>query len=140
MVDALRADPGSIGLTTALGWYATKHSAGVWSTTPPSQFVRVDPERTQAEADALPRREPADLIDGTMTVEATSVVMERDGSPSIAIVTGLLPDGRRAVANSRDPDALLDMTREPWEGRSVEITNDGATNHLSGRTRSAVRS
>ena len=28
MVEVLRADPGSYGLTTALGWYLTKHAAG----------------------------------------------------------------------------------------------------------------
>jgi acetyl-CoA C-acetyltransferase len=130
MVDALRADAGSFGLTTALGWYATKHSVGVWSSRPPERFVRVDPVVTQAEADALPRREPSGLFDGTMTVEATSVVMERDGRPSVAIVAGLLADGRRGLANSRDPDVLTAMTREPWEGRPVDITNDGATNQL----------
>jgi acetyl-CoA C-acetyltransferase len=130
MVDALRADPGSIGLTTALGWYATKHSVGVWSTTPPPRFVRVDPERTQAEADALPRREPVALVEGTMTVEATSVVMERDGNPAIAIVAGLLPDGGRTIANSRDPDVMLDMTREAWEGRVVAVATDGTTNSI----------
>ncbi len=49
MVEALRADPGSVGVTTALGWYATKHSAGVWSTDPPSDgYRRVDPAVTQA--------------------------------------------------------------------------------------------
>jgi acetyl-CoA C-acetyltransferase len=140
MVDALRADPGSIGLTTALGWYATKHSVGVWSTTPPERFVRVDPADTQAEADALPRREPAGLVDGTMTVEATSIVMERDGRPVVAIVAGLLDNGRRALANTNDADTLLAMAREAWEGRTVTIANDGTANRLAGRTRSARRS
>ena len=35
MVDVLRTDPGSKGLVTALGWYITKHSMGVYSTEPP---------------------------------------------------------------------------------------------------------
>src|SRR4029077_5255804 len=35
MVEVLRGDPGSYGLTTALGWYVTKHPAAVWSTRPP---------------------------------------------------------------------------------------------------------
>src|SRR5680860_243911 len=29
MVDACRADPGSIGMVTALGWYVTKHAVGL---------------------------------------------------------------------------------------------------------------
>jgi acetyl-CoA C-acetyltransferase len=130
MVDACRADPGSYGLTTALGWYATKHSVGVWSSRPPERFTRVDPAVTQAEVDALPARVPSGLFEGSMTIEATSVVMERDGSPSVAIVAGLLPDGRRGLANSRDPDVMTAMTREAWEGRTVAVVNDGSTNQV----------
>lgn len=130
MVDACRSDPGSFGLTTALGWYATKHSVGIWSSRPPDSFTRVDPVVCQADVDALPSRRPSGLFDGTMTVEATSVVMERDGSPSVAIVAGLLPDGRRGLANSRDADVMVAMTREPWEGRRVTVRNDGVTNQL----------
>ena len=36
MVGALRADPGSLGLVTGLGWYVTKHSVGIYGTEPPS--------------------------------------------------------------------------------------------------------
>ena len=65
MVEVLRADPASFGCTTALGWYITKHAAGVWSATPPAHgFRRVDPATSQAKVDALPRREPAGLVDG----------------------------------------------------------------------------
>jgi hypothetical protein len=70
------------------------------------------------------------MVDGEMTVEGTSVVMERDGTPSVSIVAGLLPDGSRALANSRDADVMTEMTREPWEGRTVAVTNDGSTNQL----------
>src|SRR4029434_2979729 len=60
MVDACRQDPGSIGMVSALGWYVTKHSIGVYSTAPPERgFSRVDPASTQANVDALPGREPA---------------------------------------------------------------------------------
>ena len=130
MVEACRADPDSLGVTTALGWYATKHSVGVWSSRPPDAFTRVDPAVTQAEADALPRRESAGIFAGTMTIEATSVVMDRDGAPTVAIVTGLRPDGTRGMANSRDVDVMTAMTREAWEGRVVTVGNDGTSNHL----------
>src|SRR5205807_3338043 len=57
MVGRLRADPGSHGLVTALGWFATQHAMGVYSTTPMSgSFRRRSP---QAEVDALPRRSTA---------------------------------------------------------------------------------
>ncbi len=129
MVETLRAEPGAYGLTTALGWYVTKHAAAVWSARPPARPFVVGHD--QERVDALPRREPAGLIETTATVEATSVAFERDGTPSVGIVTALLDDGRRAIANVREADTLRSMTAEPWEGRVVKITNDGATNGLA---------
>jgi acetyl-CoA C-acetyltransferase len=130
MVEACRADPGSLGVTTALGWYATKHSVGVWSSRPPTAFTRVDPAVTQGAADALPGRRSADVFEGPMTIEATSVVMDRDGAPTVAIVAGIRPDGTRGLANSRDADVMHAMTREAWEGRVVTVSHDGTSNHL----------
>jgi acetyl-CoA C-acetyltransferase len=128
MVATLRAQPDAYGLTTALGWYITKHAAAVWSCRPPTMsFVTHHP---QAEVDALPRREPAGLVDAAVTIEATSVSFERDGTPALGIVTGLLEDGRRAIANSRDTDLLQAMTTQTFEGERMKINNDGTANTL----------
>jgi acetyl-CoA C-acetyltransferase len=128
MADALRADPGSHGVTTALGWYVTKHSAGLWSTTPPATgYRRVDPAVTQAIVDAVPGVESAGLVDGPATVEATSVGFDREGNASLGVVAVRVADGRRALATSRDTPFLASLTDEPWEGRSVRLTNDGTT-------------
>jgi acetyl-CoA C-acetyltransferase len=130
MVDVLRARPGAIGLTTALGWYVTKHAAAIWSTRPPAEpFRRID---VQADVDAQPRRPVAGLVETEATIEATSVAFERAGSPSVGIVTALTDDGRRVMANARGSDTLLDMTTSPWENRRVKITNDGTTNQIVG--------
>ncbi|MGH9034110.1 MAG: enoyl-CoA hydratase, partial [Acidimicrobiia bacterium] len=129
MVEACRRDPGSLGLVHALGWYVTKHSVGLYSTAPPARgFARVEPAATQAAVDALPGRELAGSYEGEATVEATAVAFERDGSPSMAIVSLLTPDGRRALANARDPGVMTAMTEEAWEGRTVRLRSDGASN------------
>jgi acetyl-CoA C-acetyltransferase len=131
MVEVLRTDPASCGCTTALGWYVTKHAAAVWSASPPERgFRRVDPATTQARVDPQPRREPAGLIDGGVTIEATSVNFERDGSPVLGIVSALTGDGRRALANTRDPGLLAALTTEAHEGRAARVTNDGTTNTI----------
>jgi acetyl-CoA C-acetyltransferase len=133
MVERLRAEPGAFGLTTALGWYLTKHAAGVWSTRPPAVgFRRVDPDSTQARVDAQPARSSAGLVDGEVVIEATSVAFDRDGTPSTGVVTALLGDGRRAIARCVDVDLLRQLTLEPWEGRTVRVTNDGSTNSVRG--------
>lgn len=132
MVEACRADPGSTGLVHALGWYATKHSVGLYSTVPPARgFTRADPDALQAGVDALPRRDPAGAYAGSATIEATAVAMDRDGSCSYAIVSLLAPDGRRVLATTRDDDTMASMTREPWEGRTLTVTTDGTVNALA---------
>jgi acetyl-CoA C-acetyltransferase len=129
MVERLRARPGDIGLTTALGWYVTKHAAAVWSTRPPTRpFRQIN---VQPVVDAQPTRVPAGLVDLEATIEATSVAFERDGTPSLGILTAITDDGRRVIANARDADTLRDMTVDAWEGRRVKINNDGATNSLA---------
>ncbi len=132
MVEACRADRGSVGYVTALGWYATKHSVGLYSSEPPAAgFRAVDPAQTQAEVDALPKREPAGVLDAEGQVEATSVAFDRDATPTIGIVSVLLADGRRALANCTDADTLRDMCEQPWEGRTVSLRADDDTNLLA---------
>ncbi len=134
MADACRADPGSLGMVTGLGYYLTKHSAGVYSTRPPDGgFVRVDPGDTNARIAANPTRVPAGAYAGPATIEATTVQYGRDGRPALGVLTTLTPDGRRTLANSTDPSALASMTTEEWAGRPVELTTDGAVNRLGGR-------
>jgi acetyl-CoA C-acetyltransferase len=133
MVDACRRDPGSVGMVSALGWYVTKHSIGLYSTIPPrSGFVRADADRVQAQVDALPRRDTAGAYDGRAIIEATAVVYDREGAPAVAIVSTLTPDGRRALANTRDAAVMLEMTEKAWEGRTVELRTDGTVNTLHG--------
>ena len=124
MVEVLRADPERFGCTTALGWYISKHATGIWSATPPANgFRRVDPRASQAKVDALPRREPAGLVDGDG--HARGDVGRRSSAtarPSLGIVTALTADGRRAMANIRDTDALHGAhdrsARRPTRARS----------------------
>jgi acetyl-CoA C-acetyltransferase len=131
MVERLRRDPGTYGLTTALGWYLTKHGVGVWSAAPPTRPFALATD-TQARVDALPRCEPAGLVEGDAIIEATSVAFERDGTPSSGLVALRIGDDRRAFARCTDTDVLRAMTESPWEGRTVAVRNDGSTNTLAG--------
>jgi acetyl-CoA C-acetyltransferase len=132
MVDACRADPGSLGMVTGIGWFLTKHSAGIYSSRPPEQgYVRVEPATTKAKIDASPAREPAGAYSGPATVEATAVQYSREGDPAVAVLSTLTPAGRRALANTTDPSALASMVTEEWSGRPVDLTTDGTANRLA---------
>jgi acetyl-CoA C-acetyltransferase len=143
MVAALRADPGSRGLVTGLGWYLTKHSVGVYGTEPQSGpapagagrplpdgtvvaeaggFVWADP---QAAVGSLPQCSPDTDAQGEVTVETYSVSYDRGGSPDRAVVACRTPEGRRAWAKVTDPGYLDLLVTEEGCGRLGKLRPDG---------------
>ena len=120
MTDALRGDPGANGLVTALGWYITKHSVGVYSTRPPENgFKLADP---QAEVDASPRRDYTGDYEGAVTVESCTVMHERDGSAANGIVACLTPDGVRAWGTTTEPGLLKALMDDGTIGSTGRLT------------------
>ena len=125
MVTDLRSDPGELGLVWANGGYATKHAFGIYSTEPPVHGFRSD--HPQAEIDALPHRELAEMADaaGPATVEAYTVMHSREGEPETAIAACLLADGRRAWGTSAEPGLAMAMCAGEWVGTRVTLTEAG---------------
>ena len=125
VMDDLRAAPGTNGLVWANGGYATKHAFGVYSTNPPAAgFHYAYP---QDGIDAMPRREVADGADaaGPVTIEAYTVMHDRDGNPEIAYAACLLADGRRAWGLSRDGALAAAMCVGEWVGRAAALDAAG---------------
>lgn len=123
MAGRLRSGPGEIGLVTALGWYITKHSVGVYSTRPPAHgFRAVD---AQADVDATPSREYVDSeeLEGPATLETYTVTYERDGPPALAIAACLLDDGTRTWASTTDGSVLSALITEEGCGRPVVLAD-----------------
>lgn len=138
-VERLRENPEQKALVTGLGWFATKHSAGVYSGKPPTrEWVRTDPKVDQAKVDA--DVSPAFTVEanGAATVETYTVVFNREGEPESGIVIGRLddgpdgqgPDGRgtRFLSNTPvDAGLLTAMTREEFVGRRGRVSYDAGT-------------
>lgn len=129
MTTSLRERDGEHGLVWGNGGYVTKHSFGVYSTTPPAAGFRFD--EPQAEVDALPRRELATGTDaaGAGRVEGYTVMHDREQRPELAIVSCRLADGRRAWGTSRDDDVTNAMCDGEWVGADVTL-DAGATLRL----------
>ena len=126
VVGELRERPAEKGLVWANGGYTTKHAFGVYATEPPRGGFAYD--HPQDQIDALPRRalaSPADAA-GAATVEAYSVMHDRDGNPERTIASCLLADGRRAWGDSDDVDLGRDMCLDEWVGREVVLDDAGA--------------
>ncbi|MFM8266805.1 MAG: acetyl-CoA acetyltransferase [Ilumatobacteraceae bacterium] len=123
IVDELRRSPDATALVWANGGFATKHSFGIYRTTPPAAgFRHTSP---QGVIDALPRRVVDDEIDAPVTIEAYTVMHDRDGRPEQAIATCLTADGRRTWATSAHADVTSAMCEGEWVGTRIRRTADG---------------
>jgi len=122
MVERLRADESALGLVTALGWYATKHSVGLYSTRPPEAFRW---QSMQDEVDRLPVRSIVEDHQGPATIESYTVLHNRDGNPSSATTALLTEDGRRTWSSTTDGAVMTAMTTEELCGRDADV--HGAT-------------
>ena len=117
MSGRLREDPGAAGLATGVGWYLTKHGMAVLSGRPASRpFAAFD---VQAEVDAQPSREVAQGEAATAPIEAYTAMFDRDGTPTMGIVSARLGDGRRLLARSEDRDAVAALVEADALGRTV---------------------
>jgi acetyl-CoA C-acetyltransferase len=131
MLGKLRAQPGSWGLTTANGWYLTKQSTGVYSTTRPEHpFERQDPKVLQAEIDTLPHPIVIEAPHGTARIESYTVVHRREG-PFMGIIVGRDEADRRfAAVTPNDPATLAALEDGEQVGRPGQVSQspDGQTN------------
>ena len=121
----LRERPEEAGLVWANGGYATKHAFGVYATTPPEHGFKH--ESPQDEVDSLPRRAVATAIEaqGPATIEAYSVMHDRDGAPEKVRAAVLLADGRRAWATSINKQLGAEMCENEWVGKSISLDATG---------------
>ncbi len=126
-VGALRAAPGTAALVTGLGWYATKHSLGVYASRPPAHggsepFAWRD---VQPEVDALPQCAVDPGATGPVRVETYTVTFDREGEPERGILACRTPDGARAWGNVTDRDTLALLCAEEGVGRPGVLGTDG---------------
>jgi acetyl-CoA C-acetyltransferase len=137
MVERLRAAPGTLGLVSGLGWYMTKHAVGIYGTAPPLRpWERAAHEALRVRIDGLAHPSAVPNATGRARIETYTVVHDRDGVASNAIIVARLEDGTRTFANLEpDPGAFALLEREEMvdaPGR-VHTDTDGRNRfHLTG--------
>ena len=121
----LRAAPDEKALIWANGGYATKHAFGIYAMTPPRDGFRH--ARPQPEIDALPRRQLAlgDDAAGPATVEAYTVMHDRDGAPERLVASAIRPDLRRVWISSTDRAVADSFARGEHVGDHVTLRRSG---------------
>jgi acetyl-CoA C-acetyltransferase len=112
---------GGYGLVHGNGGMATKHAFGVYGTTPPDEFRRID---CQDDVMDNARAGVPDGWSGDGTVEAATVVFDREG-PSYLFAAMRAADGARAFARSTDDAAMAEAMKVGVAGQPCERTADG---------------
>jgi acetyl-CoA C-acetyltransferase len=100
----------------------------VYSGRPPPEGFRW--ESVQDSVDALPARDLAEGHAGPVTIEAYTVVHERDGRPGTAFAACRTSEDARTWATSTAPDLLRAMTEDELVGRAGELDADGVLHLL----------
>jgi len=108
MAERLRARPGARGLVTGNGWYLTKHAASVWSTRPREKSGAPPAEPSAAERARRRPLTPVLEARGPGTLEAYTVLFDREGQPARGIALGRTQAGERFLANTPDDRASLE--------------------------------
>lgn len=121
---ALREAPaGTLGISSSLGWYATKHAIGLYGNAAPAQpYATLRPTPAPARRAVASPEEAA--VAGAATVEVATAFFGRDGTPEFGIVFALLPDGRRAIGRTTDPELLALVCSDDFLGRSIRLAPD----------------
>lgn len=132
MMEKLRANPGKFGLLNANGWFITKHSLGIYSTTPlEGEWKREAPADYQQAI--LDESHPAftETPDGKATIETYTVLHGREGVER-ALVIGRLEDGTRFIAETpNDAQTLELMLSKDMLGQAGTVTSNRANNGAS---------
>ena len=119
MVQRLRAEPGTYGLASSLGWYVTKHALGVYSSVPPVQPYR----HLRPIIDNPPARPARNGYDGPAVVEAYTVPYGRDGEPEAAVVSLIEPAGARILVRVTDTELIAELTGDDLLGLPVTVSD-----------------
>ncbi|MCU0582703.1 MAG: acetyl-CoA acetyltransferase [Syntrophales bacterium] len=133
-VERLRKTPDRVAFISALGWYFTKFSAGIYSGREPDRsWDRKGQDALQKRLDSG-RGPGLDMAPkGAAAVEAYTVMHNRRGEPDYAIVAARLESGERCWAmTEKDPDLFRAMEEEEFVGKKGRMTpGDGGPNLIA---------
>jgi len=122
LAEALRAQPGAVGLNTAVSGMITKQAVALWSTRPPEHGFRHGDASEEAER-RTETVEPLEGHSGPATVEGYTVAFA-DGAATYAAALARTDAGERCVVRCDDPDLAAAMAAEEWNGRTITCTGN----------------
>ncbi len=122
LADALRSDPGSAGMLTAVSSMLTKQGVSLWSSEPGPGFAFDDVSR---ETEARTPRLEAGPPRGRARLAGYTVLYHEE-RPWRSMLICDLEDGRRTLVPSEDRDLSEALTREEPLGRPLRLDGPGS--------------
>ncbi len=112
-------------MVTALGWYATKHSVGIYQKNKSETNWLIDSQPIQEEIDRAALMPAIEQAEATGFIEAYSIVFGKQNQPEKGIAVVRIDDQHRTVC-------LLQMTSEElqlgceneWVGQGISVCYD----------------
>ena len=134
MAQKLRANPGSKGFCNGNGWFLTKHSLGLYSTTPfEGDWQREAPSVLQGKIDAMDKMVVDETPNGRGTIESYTV-SHVAGKPPVGILIGRMDEtGKRFCAHMNDEgDAVQKLMQQDAMGMKGSLSSDAdGMNHFN---------
>ncbi|MHA2035614.1 MAG: hypothetical protein ACW972_02845 [Promethearchaeota archaeon] len=128
-VDLIRKNPSLKIMQVANGGWNTKLSTTIYGKTPPTkpwsteEFSKMQEE---IEKEALPK--PVKKANGILTIEAYTITYNRNGTPELGIVVGLLEDGSRTLAIIKEDSKILEnLGNQELIGKEYRVSHDYET-------------
>ena len=125
-VERIRAERATKVFVSGLGWYATKHSVGVYGAEPGAQqWGATDTASEQARIDAAALPPPLESADGRGRIEAFVIRHGRDGNAVDGTVLVRMENGSRTLAAIEATGAELEaMERDELVGLAASVRHD----------------
>lgn len=134
LVETLRADPGSYGLAYGNGGWMSKHSAGIYSTTPPENgWQACDSSSLQAVVNADPQPKIDYEPEGEAVLEAYTVNYFQ-GKPLNSVVIGRLKHNQKRFYASNpffDQETLNETVKGDVLGKTIYVQPDPKGNRYA---------
>lgn len=125
-VNAIQKDPSLHIMVVANGGLNSKESVGIYGKEPPAiSWAEKDDSKKQEEIYAEELPEPTREAEGNMTIEAYTIVYDRDGNPQRGIMVGKLANGSRTLAMMKgDKEKLAELSNQELVGKTFKVHHD----------------
>jgi acetyl-CoA C-acetyltransferase len=125
-VDLIRENPSLKIMVVANGGYNTKESIGIYGNSPPIKPWNSEEASTlQDEIFRGKHLKVVERANGTLTIEAYTIMYDKKGDPTMVIVLGHLEDGSRTLALlPQDSNILKALEQQELVGKTCDVFHD----------------